>query len=299
MARLRIAAQQGTITDNPLALGATTITSTGFASLPTITAGSGDILALTLDPGEVNGAAEVVWVTAHGAAATTVTVSRGQEQGLGGAAPRAHPSGTVWDHGPTAADFEANTAAAPAGPFVGQRWRDPGYTVARIWNGYEWVYAQENVRDRLEITSPFQVPITAVGDDGAVEVTGWTISPLCPPGSMKIAAKVTLDHGTAQQGWVTGRYMGAYLADATYATVAPIPIGDKVLSRSDLVGGLAAAGSTVMNYFRLEAEITVTPEEAGTRIYKLMAYISNAGLLNAQVYAHPDFKGWLKAEVAA
>ncbi len=97
--RLRSGFESGTITDNPLASGATTINSAAFASLPVVT--GGDTLAIILDPEEVNGAAEIVIVTAHSSAATSLTATRAAE----GSSAREHPQSTEWVHGPTAVDF--------------------------------------------------------------------------------------------------------------------------------------------------------------------------------------------------
>lgn len=95
MSRLKLNFQAGTITDNPLAIGATTINSAEFASIPAIAASpNADILAIVLDPDAVNGAPEIVWITSHTASATSAPVLRGQE----GTTARQHPQGTKWVH---------------------------------------------------------------------------------------------------------------------------------------------------------------------------------------------------------
>lgn len=94
----------GTITDNPLSNVATTINSAAFANLPVVAAP--DTLMLTLDPDGTSGLPEIVQVTAHTAAATSVTVVRGQETANGGAAAHSHPLGTTWRHSATRAAFE-------------------------------------------------------------------------------------------------------------------------------------------------------------------------------------------------
>lgn len=99
MARLRANFQRGTITDNPLTSTATTINSAEFASLPAVVAP--DTMALSLDYRSVGGAPEIVLVTAHAAAATSLTVTRGTE----GTTARQHATATQWSHAPTAADF--------------------------------------------------------------------------------------------------------------------------------------------------------------------------------------------------
>jgi microcystin-dependent protein len=80
----------GTITDNPLTNVATTINSTAFANLPTVTAP--DFMWLVLDPDGSGNGPEVVKVTAHTASATSVTVTRAQ-QGTTGVQ---HAAGTEW-----------------------------------------------------------------------------------------------------------------------------------------------------------------------------------------------------------
>lgn len=102
--RLRSNNISGTITDNPLAIGATTINSAGFADLPVVDATSH--LMLILDPQEVGGTAEIVRVTAHTAAATSVTVQRGQES----SSARSHVFNTTWMHGPVVSDFDQRAA---------------------------------------------------------------------------------------------------------------------------------------------------------------------------------------------
>lgn len=98
MARLRSNNVFGTLTDNPLTNVATVMNSAGLVNL-TAVAGA-DQAVITLDPNRVNGAPEIVYVTAHTGSATSATILRGQE----GTAARQHPSGTFWTHGWTALD---------------------------------------------------------------------------------------------------------------------------------------------------------------------------------------------------
>jgi hypothetical protein len=97
MARIRTNNVFGTTTDNPLTAGATTMNSAGLANLGVV-AGSDEAL-ITLDPNRVNGAPEIVRVTAHTGSATSGTIVRG----LFGTAARSHPLGTEWVHAPVAA----------------------------------------------------------------------------------------------------------------------------------------------------------------------------------------------------
>lgn len=106
--RIRANFQRGNISNNPLTAGATTINSDQFAGLPEIVAP--DYLVLTLDPESAFGAPEIVHVTAHAPAATTVTVTRGSAiatpSGDVGTASREHPVNTVWRHGATKGDAD-------------------------------------------------------------------------------------------------------------------------------------------------------------------------------------------------
>lgn len=99
MARSRTAFIAGTLTDNPLAIGATTMNSAGLASLPAIA--SPDIAVIILDPTGSAGAPEVVYVTAHTGSATSATITRASE----GSTARQHASGIAWVHAPTTYDF--------------------------------------------------------------------------------------------------------------------------------------------------------------------------------------------------
>lgn len=133
--RLRSNGQAGTITDNPLASGATTINSAAFANLPVVTSGT-DHLAMILDPAELAGELEIVHVTAHTASATVVTVSRAQE----GTSARSHLSGTIWRHGPTAFDYlgQFTSATRPASPYEGQTIYEHDTDDIFVFNGTNW-----------------------------------------------------------------------------------------------------------------------------------------------------------------
>lgn len=84
-----------------LTLAGTTLTSADLATFPAVT--GADHAVITVDPLGDGGAPEIVYVTAHTAAATTATVLRGRE----GTTARAHAAETPWVHGPTGADFGA------------------------------------------------------------------------------------------------------------------------------------------------------------------------------------------------
>lgn len=90
----------GLVEDAPLSSSATVLTSASLANLPVID--STHHAALIIDPDAVDGNAEIVWVTAHTAAATTATILRGQE----GTTARQHAQDTPWVHTSTVQDYE-------------------------------------------------------------------------------------------------------------------------------------------------------------------------------------------------
>lgn len=101
----------GTLTADP-GVGGVTLNSANFAGMQAVaTTATPDFMWVTLDPDGINGAPEVVKVTAHTAAATSVTVGRAQL----GTVARAHPIGTAWQSAPTDADFEQITLTPRSG----------------------------------------------------------------------------------------------------------------------------------------------------------------------------------------
>lgn len=90
----------GTITDNPLLIGATTINSANLAKVAG-GVGAADHMAITLDPAGADGDPEIVYITAHTALGTVATIVRAQE----GTVAREHAQGVVWSHSPTVRDI--------------------------------------------------------------------------------------------------------------------------------------------------------------------------------------------------
>lgn len=124
----------GFITDNPLTVGATSFNSAGLVTLPVVTAAHAII---TLDPLRQFGEPEIVIVTAHTAAATIATITRGAY----GTIARAHPQNTVWTHAPVTEDVIPilTSATRPTDPYRGERIfetdtnRYVGRSTADIW----------------------------------------------------------------------------------------------------------------------------------------------------------------------
>lgn len=105
----------GTISDNPLVAGATSFNSTGLVNLSVIAVKHAII---TFDPLRQYGNPEIVVVTAHTAASSIATITRGAY----GTIPRDHPSGTLWVHAPLNEDFISivTSLSRPTDPYEGQ-----------------------------------------------------------------------------------------------------------------------------------------------------------------------------------
>ena len=105
----------GTTTNNPLTNVGTTLNSAGLANLPAVASNHAVII---LDPGRAAGAPEIVIVTAHTAAATSATITRGAY----GTTARQHASGTTWVHAYTKDDVIEILTADPTDVYEGAFW---------------------------------------------------------------------------------------------------------------------------------------------------------------------------------
>jgi hypothetical protein len=100
--RTRFNLIEGTLSAQ-LTAGATSMSSAGLASLGVID--TTNFCAITIEN-------EIVWVTAHTAAATTATIVRARE----GTSDVTHASGAGWVHAPTALDFDGQTNGTGGAP---------------------------------------------------------------------------------------------------------------------------------------------------------------------------------------
>ncbi len=113
----------GLIEDNPLTNAAVLLTSTALASLPLINATNHAVIIL--DPDGVGGFPEIIYVTAHAAAATTATILRAQE----GTVARSHLRDIPWIHGATIKDFDPQLKHPQYTPLaIGQKYNGNGCT---------------------------------------------------------------------------------------------------------------------------------------------------------------------------
>lgn len=91
--------QQGTLSA-AINASVTAITSDAFASLPAVAAP--DVIHIVIDPGRSAGEPEIVTITAHTAASTSITVTRGAQSSTA----RSHSLGIGWSHAWTKADAD-------------------------------------------------------------------------------------------------------------------------------------------------------------------------------------------------
>lgn len=125
----------GTISDNPLLIGAPSFTSLGLSLLPAVLL---QHAVIVFDPKRVNGPdPEIVVVTSHLAMGTTATISRGTY----GTVARQHPQGTAWAHVPIDEDFTeiVTSITRPLDPYQGQTIFETDTVSFKFWNGSAWV----------------------------------------------------------------------------------------------------------------------------------------------------------------
>lgn len=206
MARLRSNNVFGTTTDNPLTAGATTLNSAGLANLVAVT--GSDTAVITLDPNRVNGAPEIVTVTAHTGSATSATITRGAE----GTSAREHPAGTFWVHAPTTTDWGTDWKA----------WT-PTWTNLTVGSGTvvaRYVQVGKTVHYYLQFTfgagssvgdTIFSLPVTAASTVATTSIIG--MAHISDTGTINLRGFAWLNSST------TGRLF-AELASGTYVGLA-------------------------------------------------------------------------------
>lgn len=157
----------GLVADNPLTAGSPTLNSSGLVNLPSISASQHAIIVL--DPLRVNGAPEIVVVTAHGALSATATITRAQY----GTVARSHPSGTMWMHTPVDEDYiEILTAATrPTNPYEGQFIYETDTNKLVGYDGVDW-----SPRDAGGQLGYAQVVANQGGITAEVDLTGMTVN---------------------------------------------------------------------------------------------------------------------------
>ncbi len=251
--------QSGTLTDNPFLIGATTMNSAAFANLPTVT--TPDFMWVVLDPTSVAGAPEIVKVTAHSAASTTVTIARAQQSTVA----RQHLLATIWRHVSTKEDLDglphriltttgdtmyasaANTPARVAKGVFGQTFRQNAALTAPEWgNGYLSGLAAS----RPAPSAPLDGVLFYATDTGTVSMcNGTTWSTIGPVDGGRTVWTPTIFQGIVPSSTST---------DSTYMRIGRQVIGSFIVTMGAVPGNAGAVitvtlpvapkGSSV-NYF--------------------------------------------------
>jgi hypothetical protein len=263
--RVRRNNMAGAITDNPLSSVATTINSATFSDLPVIDATNH--LILILDPLESAGPAEIVRVTAHTAAATSVTVVRAVE----GSSARSHILGTTWYHGPVTSDtIEVLTSATrPSTPYEGQAIFETDTNKLLVWAGVDW--APRDAGGQLA-SGYAQVTTNQTNISGAgVDLTGLS---------------VTVTVGTSRRIKITG--YGQMDNEVVGANFLGIRIQESTTVLGEALVGVGNSG-TDQQFATLNPIVIITPS-AGLHTYKLLGFASTgaANILRASA-TNPAF----------
>lgn len=234
MGVIRSAFVSGTILNNPLAVGDTAFSSAGLSSLAAVA--TPDIAKLILDPAGSAGVPEVVYITAHTAAATTATITRGAE----GSTARQHSSGIPWVNGPTLLEFGTPVSTTTPTLYnpLNEWWMNrfpPIYSTSNttLTQNQAYLGAMEPLLADVTITTLVGSIGTQNGniDAGIYSYDGTTFtrivslgSTACPASSSKVAYNITdtiLYKGT--------RYFTAFATDSASATAGQISAGGGIV----------------------------------------------------------------------
>lgn len=164
--RIRSNSEFGLTTDNPLTAGATSFNSARLALMPVVSAAHA---VVTLDPRAVNGEPEIVIITAHTAAATVATITRGAY----GTVARSHPAATEWIHAPIDEDFiEILTSSTrPSDPYEGQFIFETNTNKLVGYGGVDWA-----PRDAGGQLGYAQIVGSVGGSAASFDVTGLSVA---------------------------------------------------------------------------------------------------------------------------
>jgi hypothetical protein len=175
--RLRGNFLSGTVSDNPLLVSATTLNSANLATLPVVD--SAHHMALTLDPSGLTGSPEIVWVTAHSAAATSATILRAQE----GTSARQFSQNTTWINAPTKLDYTL--------PYLGETgigdrvWNRGTATAHALDDEFNdgsldpaWTRIDQNANSVVYTEAADLLSINHAGGDGATFAAHHLVKPL-------------------------------------------------------------------------------------------------------------------------
>lgn len=236
--RIRTDSVFGTVTDNPLTAGAVTLNSAGLVNLAAV---ASDHAIVILDPLRTAGAPEIVIVTAHTAAASSATITRGAY----GTTARSHAAGVLWIHAPTIEDTIriVTSGTRPSDPYKGQGIFETDTNKFVMYGGTDWA-----PRDAGGTLGYAQVVADQTGITTTVDLTG-----------LSVAATV----GSGRRVKVSG-HVGQFNRTAGTVTFVALYVYEGV---TQLVGATEAVPNT---YGGADVQVVLTPS-AGAHTYKLRA----------------------------
>lgn len=252
----------GTVDDNPLSAGATTLNSTGLVNMSVIAAKHATI---TLDPLRQYGSPEIIIVTAHTVGSTVATVTRGAYS----TSPRSHVAGTLWVHAPLDEDFIeiATSAIRPSDPYEGQFIFESDTNKLVGYGGIDWA------------------PRDAGGQLGYTQIVANTASFTALADVAGLSAIVTVGTGRRVRIVWRGDLLRS-VADGT--SIIFIAEGATILSRAQ--GFARTAGES----FNSVGSVIITPS-AGPHTYKIQGQ-TTTGTGNTLVVANTDNPAFILVE---
>lgn len=240
--RVRANNVYGTVSDNPLLIGATSYTSLGLSLLPAIVSPNQHAVVV-LDPKRVIGPnPEIVVITSHTALGTTATITRGAY----GTVARQHPQGTAWAHVPVGPDDYIAIVTAgtrPGDPYEGQFIFETDTNKLVGYGGVDW--APRDAGGQLNYA---QVTANQTGITTSVDLTGLTVN-------------VTV--GTGRRIKITG-YVPQFSRTAGTATFVGLHVYEGATELSNFTSGMN-------NTYHGAVTMAVVTPTAGAHTYKLQA----------------------------
>jgi hypothetical protein len=253
-ARTRANSVFGTISDDPLEPGASSFNSNQLVLLPVV---SGGHAIITLDPLRQFGDPEIVIVTAHTAASSVATITRGAY----GTSARSHPNLTVWAHALVNADtIEILTSSTrPADPYIGELIYETDNGVYKTWSGIAWDTLSGGPPPRMgwHLTRAANQAVAADGVPQSIsydtEVQDTPGNFTAPSSTLTIPANgagiwaITF-HADGQDGTVSLQYAKAMViaGGMTFATTDQDDIGAFIIQQVVSVVVPLAAGNTIL-----------------------------------------------------
>jgi hypothetical protein len=181
---------------------------------------------LVLDPTGINGAPEIVRVTAHAVSSTACTITRATE----GTNARAHQQNETWFLAPTRYDYATLAAAAgrPVGDlYIGQQTFDTDTFKPQFWNGTTWV--QQGAGGQMPSGYAQSVAAQAGIGAGPTDLTSLTVTVTTPASRrIKISSGGLLTYSDGTTGHVVDVFKDGVATNRVFASPRTATAGDPI-----------------------------------------------------------------------